>query len=838
MNRVRPLAGGAGLKALPPSANMTSSSMAKAASLLKPNSTEVVEARYIRDQTGKKSACYRSGLDEEIELHDLEVAAMADHRQASAFHFACKGRDQASRWREKALRDIGLREVQWKLDTGEVEIAKKPHDDVDRRAARDLDDMHMLVAPRTSPVERAKHARDSVVSSVQRKKKKKRSDRIDDEFGESSSGSGSDDELYPEEDPEFSGRMGASMSLKQPLRVRLRRLKQNAREWRQAMIKEEEEAQLAKTAARQARQENKAEAQGKKKKKKGKRNAGNSSDDELDSLDDLEERSAPPTPTTARKTKIEHRASHVAAFLNQSEQDQQMLRRIFEQYDVNGSDSLDQSELVVCLCDMGLRGKNETERSEIRKILWSIDELEVGFYQFATEVVPNIRKRLGELQQENLAKLFAEADADGSGLLSLEEALKELRLMGCFPGEDLVKEAIVEAAPEAAEMSRSMDGSWLKTRDILDVRGFGTLIRILQEKTARQRAERTRELRAEYKLTEADIQAWGHTLVDVHHAFTRVGSQPISKTRAAIAVRECGLAPRNMTQRYLIKSVVDEEADADSSIDFPHFLKIGQKLREHDRQWLHRVFDKNDRQRDNALDLAEVHGALSECGIRPRTQRESEEIRNLIEEFDEDCSGDVDREEFINLYRFVSERLHKVQREVERQCAIRFAWDDEQFEELRATFLAFDTDASEALDLNEMMQAVETLQKSFSREDLNPVLQEAGLPQHNKNIKVDFLAFMKIMKSLEDRESIRQIGRKYGFDADGVSKLRVAFNNLGPDQEGCVARDCIRPLMMVDADANHARDLCRELESTQPARVDFEVLARFMKKKADGPQLS
>lgn len=259
-------------------------------------------------------------------------------------------------------------------------------------------------------------------------------------------------------------------------------------------------------------------------------------------------------------------------------------------------------------------------------------------------------------------------------------------------------------------------------------------------------------------------------------------------------------------------------------------------MREEDRQWLHRIFHKHDHKRIGALSLKDVHHALAECGVRPRNMHEAAEISSLVEEFDEDCSGDVDQEEFVALFRFVSERIHKVQREVERQTAIRFGWPDKHFEDLRSVFMSLDQDASETLEIHEMLQAVENLQSSHLREDINPVLNEIDVPSSPKGgAKVDFLKFMQIMKSLEDRESQRLVAKKHGFEGESVNRLRAAFKELSPNEEGQISRDALRHLL-VDGEASNASGpsyIQRELTANYPVKVSFDVFVKYMKKKMD-----
>jgi len=118
-----------------------------------------MEARYTRDLARRQSVFCRSTLDQDIANEDLEVAAMADYRQAATFYYQELSRDKANEWRDISEKQRGLSEWRWKLQQGLMEISKKaPGDDLDRHHAppSDLGDIEMPLAPRSSPCESPK----------------------------------------------------------------------------------------------------------------------------------------------------------------------------------------------------------------------------------------------------------------------------------------------------------------------------------------------------------------------------------------------------------------------------------------------------------------------------------------------------------------------------------------------------------------------------------------------------------------------------------------------------------------------------------------------------------
>lgn len=839
---------------------------------------EVIEARYVRDLFGKQdNILLRSDLDKEVLNLDEEIIGMADYRQAAACHYQQHHRAKANSWGKMTERQRGLYEIRWKLKHGYLEISTPSDGDDLPRPCCDIqeDDALLPPVPRNSPCESKGKGMFSVIPALRRASMSKQAGRrrssitMNDFAAEGQDanilkGYEDIDESTKDKDDDVEQKEHQkAMSVlkhRHTLQERMHRLR-HVRRSSQKAAKQSKTMPVGEAASGAAsRREvtfgyglhnDRASSQG---------SSFGSADEEDEERSDMADLAQLPGRKSSQQIQemglaqlkgelgfsrgsstVEHRASQVALFKSWNAKDQDDLRQVFDRHDTNKNDTLDQSELAICLKGLGLRGKSELERDEIRQILWAIDKLEVGFLEFATKIVPSIRSRLGLLRSEKLAEAFRDADVDGSGRLSIQETLREVRLMGTFPNDEQVREAIAQVAPTASQNAKSLDGSWLMSRDILDFTGFAQLVDILKEKTECERVTQFRKLVEELSLDEEDREIFQHNLVDMNTAFSRLGRsskghlnsvQVVSKTNAQVIIRECGLAPRNMTQRGLVSTTVNEEADSEGNVDIRALLDVVKKLREHDRQWLHRIFDKYDANRSGGLALSEVQCALNECGVNPRTANDVAEVKMLIDEFDEDGSGEVNQKEFVELCRFVSERIHKVQREEERQTAVRFGWTDKHFDELRSAFMLLDGDASDTLEFDEMVQAVESLQRTCSRADLNHVMQDAGVSFEQKGSNVDFLGFMRIVKALEDRESQRLVAKKYDFEAESLNRLRTAFRNLLPNEEGVVQRDKLEPLLTDgDDDSSFSAELQHELTSTQPPKVGFEVFVKFMKKK-------
>merc|ERR1712232_633964 len=92
-------------------------------------------------------------------------------------------------------------------------------------------------------------------------------------------------------------------------------------------------------------------------------------------------------------------------------------------------------------------------------------------------------------------------------------------------------------------------------------------------------------------------------------------------------------------------------------------------FRDEEKSSLQAIFLKFDGNGSGGLSLGEAQLSLSECGLHPRSQEEAMDINNMIEEFDEDGSGEVDFDEFVHLVAFVSKKVEALRQEAERQIA-------------------------------------------------------------------------------------------------------------------------------------------------------------------------
>lgn len=491
------------------------------------------------------------------------------------------------------------------------------------------------------------------------------------------------------------------------------------------------------------------------------------------------------------------------------DQEIDQIRRIFDTYDRDGSDSLDQAELRGCLAKLGLRARNQEERNEIQAMLRDWGRLDFSFGDLVKDVIPMIRWKLADLQSKRLQDLFRVGDADGSGRLCIAELIKALHTLGTFPGQDLVEEAIWEEVPGARKTLIKLDGvSLIMTRDVFDFEQFRRVFRRLQERTECNRMERFDEIVDTHELDESMQELWEHGLVelrDLFDAYTEAGTSTVKVSHLATIARELGHLPKRSGNERMLNDYIKElrqdaiaGLDEDSVLDFRSILQILSRLRRLEESRIQEIYDKYD-QDCVGLTLELCLKALEECDIVAQVKDEAKELEALIEEFDEDGSGEVDQQEFFHLTSFVRRHLHKKRLEAARKMANDYGLK-EDFHMLRALFLERDDAQNAWLPPDQVRGLIMELRHGqFSEDELR---HGAWSPQEVKVImeenhieKVDFSALLFILKELDEFKANAELCQNSGIQQDSAAAFCRIWRALNP-QHGTISRDRLEKFLV------------------------------------------
>jgi Ca2+-binding EF-hand superfamily protein len=457
------------------------------------------------------------------------------------------------------------------------------------------------------------------------------------------------------------------------------------------------------------------------------------------------------------KKRFEARKARFLA-LPQSEQDS--MRQAFSHYDADGSETLDMKELNSCLAELGLRGKNSEERSTVAQICQKLaqtikaeevldpdeerkpdEPFEIDLYQLVVDLLPQIRERLGEQRRGALLHLFAQHDMSATGRLGVDECKNIAK------GMDLPPSTIAQVFDEQCPNTEK-----------LDFEVFQRLIGRLHEITDRIFRRKERIIKQEAKLDEQTFKKFRRELIPLYNSFQEWDADKsgcLDPVECCALMKEFGLLPRTPAEREELEAMVKKADPDENGLDFREFLDLISQIRrkciDKNRIEWKGFFDKHDKDKSGQLSVAEVSAVLAELNLTPKTHEEQHEIRILIQDVDEDGSGELSFQEFQMLSQRVIERLMMLNLEASKGLALELGFSVNELRELRAVFDQLDTDGSNAIDISEARHALVLLKRDISSEQLRQVWTRIDVDGSDE---LDFAEFLRLMSVLNDKDSV------------------------------------------------------------------------------------
>merc|ERR1719375_48051 len=120
-------------------------------------------------------------------------------------------------------------------------------------------------------------------------------------------------------------------------------------------------------------------------------------------------------------------------------------------------------------------------------------------------------------------------------------------------------------------------------------------------------------------------------------------------------------------------------------------------------------------------------------------------MRILIQDVDEDGSGELDFQEFQMLSQRVVERLLMLHLEVGKKLGFELGFSREDIKELRAVFDQLDVDGSNAIDITEARQALVLLKRDVPLEHFKQVWKRIDVDGSDE---LDFSEFLRLVSVL------------------------------------------------------------------------------------------
>jgi len=433
------------------------------------------------------------------------------------------------------------------------------------------------------------------------------------------------------------------------------------------------------------------------------------------------------------------------------EQERSQLRDAFALQDKDDSGSLNPEELLQSLVNLGLKPITEVEKKEILRCCHEASILgDVDFMNFVFKLVPEVRQRLRELRQGPLLKEFTMYDKDSSGSLDEDECTEILeKLCSANLDADGLAEMEKAFADIIAEVTSGSAGG------NVDFEAFQDLVARAREHHQRIIGIRVSDLYREHHLDAEDVRHHSDELVLLHDSFRRAdkgGDKLLDQDELGSLLIEYGLMPHEGHQESLerlAKRFAEADADGDSMITFREALHLLRLLRTDrlDREQLHlrKMFRRLDKDGSGSLDVTEVSALFAELGIQPKSRDDQLEIKRLLDEVDEDDSGDFSFDEFAFIVQRVQERLAISERRKQRLMAVKLALADQQVDELRHVFFILDTEDMGVLAVEKLRRALEILRVPMSTDDLQDLIDSVD---EGGTGLVDFESFLRFFRAV------------------------------------------------------------------------------------------
>jgi len=310
------------------------------------------------------------------------------------------------------------------------------------------------------------------------------------------------------------------------------------------------------------------------------------------------------------------------------------------------------------------------------------------------------------------------------------------------------------------------------------------LAALLQERTEFAHSERARRITQVHELTPEQYARWNHDLVELYASFQRFCDQAdaLSVAHVTHVVHDASVLQSSTGLYNKLRGLLQHrEGAAEGVLTFKQLLELLDPIRRQEQTASQEVFEAHCRN-TGGLSLLGCQRALRDCVVMPKGETEGQEIEALIQEFDEDGSGEVDRDEFERLVQHVTERLRTLRREAERQRVFEHNWSEEKYREYRLAFITHAEGMSDSLSWARIGEAVEQINNRWPREEVTFTLSELSEPGQT----VDILTFFDVMVAMEGYDDSLNIALRAGIEQEAAENLCKEWRRLKPSKEGLV----------------------------------------------------
>jgi len=407
---------------------------------------------------------------------------------------------------------------------------------------------------------------------------------------------------------------------------------------------------------------------------------------------------------------------------------------LFETFDGDGSGELESQELTRIVVYLG----HHLEPKVTASILSEVDVNGNGSLD-SREFLMCMRK-VREYEVADMQRVFAECDDDGSGGIGSDELFHVLRVLGYFPEQEEVDDALADIAISGDPDELNFDELWCFLEVFRGREGF----------SKKDMAEITEVF------TRADIDGSGQLeVIELGRLFSMLG--------CTISV--------NQAQRF----VSNVDIDGSGTIDLKEFTKVMRQMSQHLLQKAKKVLNEDGRQ--GRASIVEVLQGLVPTAHHKDADKVAVSLADL-----EHKQGEMDTFEFVS-------HINQLRKTTNVHVKKNHGFGHAEVHSMRKQFACYDSDKKGFLNDQEVQKLLEDMYPHLTTTknvECRQQMQEIMKDSHKGN--TDFRAFLKLVRmfhGLMDREKVkmeRETINQTGFTEIEVNEFRELFVG-GTDRE-------------------------------------------------------
>lgn len=182
-------------------------------------------------------------------------------------------------------------------------------------------------------------------------------------------------------------------------------------------------------------------------------------------------------------------------------------------------------------------------------------------------------------------------------------------------------------------------------------------------------------------------------------------------------------------------------------INFFEFLYLMMFLRQQSREVqlddFRSFFQRLEKDKLGNIAMKEAMRLFPELGLSPRSRLEQLEIKQVLNEVDEDGTGALGWSEFTQVVLLCQERLERLVRQDEENYAVAVGFTVERCRELRKIFLDSKNEWN-VMEMPELRRAMTLMQRPYKSEELLILFNN-----FNRGGHMDFRSFIKMMQAID-----------------------------------------------------------------------------------------